>query len=443
MPEVSAGLSQGGFSPEQVEQLIRDPRLRPQDHPEFVNVGRQLIIEPNDLYLQEYFGQLLGRRLESATETEDVFYAKYPPKRAQLTDEPAIWAGCMGFTGDSLPLPLSRSSSGTAITGLPGAGKTTLAMILVVLLVLAGALVIVWDIKGTWLKLLNVASLGGRLIALSIRNFMRAVLQPPPGTTAHEWANRFTNVFAQAYGRVSAQRILREVIDELLSVCPPGYWPTPKMIIDRLKSFPGKSLRDREYVSSVLWALVDMVNHFPGVFSYTSSDMSERLFSEGGRLFIVEDCGLPVQHWNFAFCLETEYVFTLQRNNPDQRKFDIVMLLEDSTSLLDPGQDQATPGGVSLLAQNLNTCREMRIGIMPICHSLGQISPKVRCNIENYFCCSLRGDNLGLAQQVLGITAEQAEFLRVNPRGTACALIPSVWPLPVLIGFPPIMEHLK
>lgn len=373
----------------------------------------------------------------------DPYYCNYPPRNSRLTGEKSIWAGSMCLTGQSLPLPLSRSACGTAITGLPGSGKTTLAMILAVLLVLAGALVVVWDIKGTWRKLLNFPLLAGKVIDLSICNYMRSLLQQPRGTTPHEWANRFTNVFAQAYGRISAQRILREVIDQLLTVCPPNCWPTPKMIIDRLKAYPARSMRDREYVSSILWTLVDMANHFPGVFSYTFSDMPQRLFSKGGRLFVIENCGLPVQHWNFAFCLENEYVFTLRRNNPDERTFDVIMILEDSTSLLDPGQDRATPGGVSLLAQNLNTCREMRIGIMPICHSLGQISPKVCCNIENYFCCSLRGDNLRLAQQILGVTAEQAEFLRVNPRGTACALVPNVWPLPVLISFPPIMEYMK
>jgi len=95
------------------------------------------------------------------------------------------------------------------------------------------------------------------------------------------------------------------------------------------------------------------------------------------------------------------------------------------------------------VAQNLNTSREMRIALWPICHSLSQISRKILPNIESFFVCSLRGDDLRFAQQILGIRPETAEFMRVNPRGTACALVPSVWPLPVMVSFPPLKESLK
>jgi hypothetical protein len=236
--------------------------------------------------------------------------------------------------------------------------------------------------------------------------------------------------------------VLREVIDNLLTICPRNCWPVPKWLVDRLKAVRATRSRDREYITGLLWAITDLARHLP-CFDFVSSNFPQCLVDQPGRLVVIEDVGLPVQHWNFVICLLLEYIFTYRRNNPDRCTFDIVNVIEDSTSLCDSGQDRATPGGVSLLAQHLNLCREMRTGIAVSCHSLGQISPKIRCNIENYFCCSLRGDNLGLAQQVLGITQEQAEFLRVNPRGTACALIPSVWPLPVMIGFLPIMEYLK
>ena len=86
---------------------------------------------------------------------------------------------------------------------------------------------------------------------------------------------------------------------------------------------------------------------------------------------------------------------------------------------------------------------ELRIKVKAISHSLRQISPKILPNIDSYFICSLRGDNLKLAQQILGVTHEQAELLRVNPLGTACALVPSVWPLPVMITFPPLPESFE
>jgi hypothetical protein len=212
------------------------------------------------------------------------------------------------------------------------------------------------------------------------------------------------------------------------------------MLIDRLKALRTRSPKDREYASSLLWVLIDLVKHIP-CFDYTASNFPQCLL-EPGRLVIIEDIGLPIQHWNFLICMLQEWIFTYRRNNPDQRNFDIIHILEDSTALLDSATDRNTPGGVSLLAHNLNISREMRITFWPICHSLSQISRKVLPNMESFFVCSLRGDDLRFAQQILGIRPETAEFMRVNPRGTACALVPSVWPLPVLIGFPPLMEKL-
>jgi len=432
-----------GFSPGQVEQIIRDPMLRPQDCPEFVNVGRKLIIEPNDLYLQEYFSQLLRRRLEKAIGADDLFYANNPPQNTPLTAEPAIWAGNILLTGDSLPVPLNRSSSGTAITGLPGCGKTTFAMLLVIQLVLAGALVVVWEIKRTWRKLLELPLFAGKVIVLSILDLIWSLLQPPPGTKPREWANRFTKVLSQTYARISAQRVVREIIDELFAVCPSNCWPTPKILIQRLKAMRGTSLREKEYIASLLWVLTDLNNHFPDCFEYTYSDFPKKLFSQGGRLVVVENNGSPTQHWNFPICMSQEWISAFRQNSPGQCNFDVIFVLEDSTSLLDSARDRETPGGVSLLAQNLDLGREMRIGTMAICHSLGQISPKIVHSLESIFVCSLRGDDLARGQQVLGITPEQAEFLRVNPRGTACALVPSVWPLPVMISFPPLLEVLQ
>ena len=436
------GQDQPRITPAHFEQLVDKYKFR------LIENGGQVLcdlaaLDPCDSDLLELLSLNIQQIDQQARASEDPLWLNSPPKGNNLTDEQAIWAGGMS-SGDGLPLPTSRSVSGVGITGPPGSCKSTWAMILVIQLVLAGALVIVWDIKGTWQKLLNFPLLAGRVVVLQIRDLMLSLLEPPPGIEINEWANRFTNVFAQVYGRISAQRIFRQAISELLTHCPPGAWPTPKMLINYLKSLMSavKTYREKEYVASILWVLVDLVNHFPDSFEFTSSDFFQKMFSQSGRLIIIEDCGLPTHHWNFPICLSTEWIFALRRNYPHLRQFNIIQVLEDSTSLLDAARDRETPGGVSMIAQNMNICREMRVGILPICHSIGNISPKILPNLESLFVCSLRGEDLRIAQQVLGISREQAESLRVNPRGTACALVPSVWPLPVMISFPPLPESL-
>lgn len=423
---------------EQIIQIMQDPTLRVQDCPQLMMVANYLLINPNDVYLQEDFIQLLRKRVETIGQAGPL-YLNCPPKGAILTEGSAIGTGLLQ-TDDTFPFPHNRVSAGTLITGLPGSCKTTLAMILIVQLILSGVQAIVWDIKATWRKLSYFPHLAERVIVLSVNNIILALLQPPPGTSQHEWTNRFVKVFAQSYRRISAQRVLRQVIDELLTFCPPGCWPTPNLIIDRLKKLQLKNFREKEYISSILWTLIDLDNHFPHSFEYTSSNFFEELFNMPGKLIIIEDEGLPIHHWNFLISLFDEWVFTYRKNNPQARNYDILNVLEDSTSLLDAARDRETPGGVSQVAQNLNLSREMRIGKFLISHSLKQVSPKILPNIESYFVCTLRGDDTRLAQQLLGISPEQTEFMRTNPRGTACALIPAIWPLPVLINYPRLPE---
>jgi hypothetical protein len=103
----------GTLSPTEIRRIITDPGIRPQDCPAMISAGKHLMNNPQDLYFQEYFAQLLNRRLKEAGVVNDSFYANYPPRKALLTAEPGIWAGNMVLTGENLPLPLSKSSSGS------------------------------------------------------------------------------------------------------------------------------------------------------------------------------------------------------------------------------------------------------------------------------------------------------------------------------------------
>lgn len=399
-------------------------------------------LTPEDNKLREYISFVGQQQVSQLTGIEnDPFIENYPPLDTVLTDGRFINIGQMA-TDDTLPFPLDKVAAGTIVVGLPGSGKTNLSKIKIVQLVSSDICVVVWDTKGTWKNLAQIPELQNKTIVLKPNDIKWSLLQPPPKTSLHEWANRITNLIAQAYERISAQRMLREVIDELLKDSSDKCYPTPRVLIQKLNSLKLKNFKDKDYASSLLWVLKDIDQHFQDCFEYTQSDFADRLFSQSGRLIIVENQGMPIQHWNFLVCLFEEYNFVARKNNSNARNFDILHVLEDSTSLIDPARDRSTPGGVSLIAQNLNLCREMRIGMMIICHSLQQVSPKVMNNIDSFFVCSLRGDNVSLASQILGLTPQQAQYMRINPRGTTCALIPSVWPRPVLIKVPCLVENL-
>ena len=419
--------------------MARAERVAPVLDPHTRGLIEILNLNPTDSHAQELLEIQIQAAEVNAESLNDPLIQNCPSQGSLQITEPSICMGQMS-TGESLPWPISRVPSGGLISGPPGSTKSTLIIWGAMQMVLCGLLVLVFDIKGTWRRLADYSLLAGKVTVFTVRDLTLSLLQPPSGVEQNEWHNRFTRVFALAYGRFSAQRLLRDIIERVSASCPRGIYLTPRILIDQLENFKARNAREREYVPSLLWVLKDMLNHFKDVFEYTSSDFFEKLFGQPGRLVIIEDCGLPAEHWNFLVAFFLEWIFAFRRNNPIQRQFEIAFILEDSTSLLDAQRDRETPGGVSLIPQNLNLSREMRIAIIPVVHSLRQISPKIVADIESFFVCSLRGDDIYLAQRILGITAQQAEALRVNPRGTACALCPSVWPHAVMIHYPPLPE---
>lgn len=432
VPQARSVMKRGILQP-----LVEKHRFRLLENGGFV-LRDLLQLNPTDNHLADLFIRMMDN-LQEITR-EHPFWETCPPWNHILTNEKSIWAGQM-LSGYGLPFPVSRCPCSIGIVGAPGSAKTTMTMLEAIQLIMAGATVVVWDIKDTWRKLANIPFMAGRIVVMQTNHRIWSLFQPPPNTTSQEWANRSTNVFAQSYGRISSPRLMRELLDKLLMVCPLNYWPFPRLIIERLNLLEMKSHLEREYAASIKWALIDMMNHFPS-FDYTSSDWFEHIYKQPGKLYVIEDSGLPVQHRNFSIVLQNEWIFTFRRNNPQDRNHPVIHVLEDCTPLLDPGQDTLSPSKMSILAQNMNITREMNIGFITCSHSLDQISPKILPNLESYFVCSLRGQNLQHAKQILGTNDEQTEMLRVNPRGTACALIPSVWPYPVMISFPNFMEML-
>lgn len=119
----SDGFSQGNFG-----KTIRRWRRYEKYKHRLMETGADALYEladldPNDPYIAELC-DFEERQIahEEIITFNDPYYSNYPPRNSHLTNEKAIWAGNMCLTGQSLPLPPSRSASGTAVTGLPGCG---------------------------------------------------------------------------------------------------------------------------------------------------------------------------------------------------------------------------------------------------------------------------------------------------------------------------------
>jgi|GEM_PF-2290067 len=391
--------------------------------------------------------ELLSYRLATIRETIDPAMLpcieNVPPRGTVLTAEPAVCVGRMA-TGDGLPLPLSRFRCNGAIMGGTGTGKSVLARLIVLQAVLSGLQAVVWDLKDDWRKLADAPLLAGKVIVLRITDLILALLQPPPGVSTRVWVNRFTRVVGNAYGRYSSQRILRQVIDDLLVTCRPGVYPTLRMLIQRLRRYPARSYKERDYVDSVLWPLIDLWKNIGTAVDFTCSTFMERLVDLRGTMVIIEDdLGLPAEHRTFTIAWHLEWLFAYRGSNPAKRVETIIEVIEDASVMTDPQRDRESPGGESPLTQFGNIAREMGIGQWLLVHSASQLSRKLLGNVESVIVCNARGDDILTVQRILGLTRDQAESLRIAPIGVACALIPSVWPKPLAVRYPDIGDFMN
>jgi hypothetical protein len=430
----------GRVRPHEILARIQDPRLRWGDVPGGELIRRQLTINPDDPYLLELASIHLQSQVEKALEANDPFYGNYPPPGRLVPSGAFVIVGTLP-TRDPMFKPADSFNHNVLVPGRAGSSKTTLVQLIAIQLARLGSCVVVVDQKRSWRKLLRRPELRGQGRVFQFQKHLRLNLfQTVSGEEQGAAAARGTRLIAENYGRYSAHRLLLDLLNEALSRGQPGSGVSLQDAINLVASFrPGRGYREAEYRESMLTVLKDMKNHFGGIFDWTSTDFTRVMFSQPG-LNIIEAHGLPTQ----PLAILTDHLhlscFSHRLYNKSARNIPVVFIREDAAAMADVQRDRETPGGVSLLSEMMILSRELNIGTIVISQVLGTLSPKIIQNAETVLACAMQGEDERVIQRLLGTTAEQTAMIRVLQPGQAVASIPSVWPLPVLIAFPPIPD---
>jgi len=419
---------QGPFRPDQLWAITRDPMLRWADVSGGMTLIEQLMVNPNDPYLQEMLELQVNGQMEQAMASNDPFYPNYPSAGQLVPTAPFVILGRLPDL-NFMFIPSDRLKLNIFIPGRTGSGKTTLTQLIAIQLVKLGYCVIVIDQKRSWRKLLHQSELRGKVIVLNYKDFRLTLFDPVDGETPAEAINWKTRVIGSTYGRYTSHRILPDIASSSVII---------DELINRVLQFkPGRGHREAQYRESILWVLKDIKHHFGKVFNYKSSNFMDVLCKES-RLNIIECYGLPTQPLSFfAGHIQTRY-FRERLHNPAACQIPLVFILEDATAMADIQHDRETPGGVSLLSEMMFLSRELNIGTILLAHSLSSISPKILKNAESHIFLALPGEDPRAIQRILGTTPEQTAAIRILQPGQAVASNSSIWPLPVLIHFPPL-----
>ncbi|MBE7559515.1 hypothetical protein HS125_11390 [bacterium] len=407
---------------EDIQRTLQDGALRLQDFQAFQVMAYTLIADPHDRETQALYCYYLRERRYYVVALADPFLANYPSILAPVPRD-MIHVGTMP-NGGPVGYPPGQTSRNVLLVGSTGSGKTEMVKRQIVQLVERGYLVVVLERKSDHADLAMLSELANRTTVLNFRELAISLYQSPPGVEPSPWHDEVTKLISGSYGRLSAHRLLRDLIamEESLKAVAGEYFPLSQIIaaVDAFK--PSFGRREAEYKESVLYVLKDMFHATRGIFEYRSSNCLEVLFSKPG-LVVINSETLAVDNYQFLSNLLMRWPYIHRLYNRSARAIPIAFVFEDATSAIPQPRDWESPG-ITPLADALFTQRFLNIGCCLVGHSL-TIAEPLLANIETKILLTLHSEDRRKIEQIWGLTPEQADIASRLGLGEFIALVPS------------------
>lgn len=310
----SSSAGDGGrrrWSAEAIARLMRDhPELRLQDDPSTFQLIQMVLADPEDLDNQELLTERISNLQLAFLGSGDAFWGTYPTPGSLIYPSDFLDVGQMP-TGDAIGLVISQLPGNVGILGPTRSGKTSLLANLFISnpQLLQTTRVIAFVKKPELRHLVTVAHIWDWVYVFRKGDLAFCLLEPPGSTPEAAWINEVVRLIAQCYARFSAQRLLGEIVNELMANHPEGVYPTLRQVAEVLDAFkPRWGSREAGYKESILWVLRDLLNCTGGIWDYSSSTFLEVLTSTPG-LVIIELEDLPQEHFTFIVTYLARWVY--------------------------------------------------------------------------------------------------------------------------------------
>jgi hypothetical protein len=297
---ISSSRLNHNLSPEQVAELmLRRPELRLTDNPTNVQLSQILVATPEDFYAQELFQLIARDGLRKAIVADDEFWGNYPPKGSISYPSDFRTLAKMP-TGDPTGIADSQMTGNLGFLGITRSGKTSNLMCLLSYREMLKSIGVVAFVKKRELRhLVTLPRLSELIVTFKIEELKLSLFQPPPCVPEQIWCNEVTRIFAHSYGRYSAQRLMGQILINLMANRPKGTYPTIRQLAKEINEFrPRFGMREAAYKESILWCITDLLNCTGCIWDYSYSNFLEHLYSEAG-LRIIEAEALAQEHLTF------------------------------------------------------------------------------------------------------------------------------------------------
>jgi hypothetical protein len=210
-----------GFTPQEIASLLYEhPELGLAHDPASRQVIQMLATDTEDRDLQEMFAFIVKNRYQQFIASGDVFWGNYPPRGGIVYPADFIALAIMP-TSDPTGLARSQLTGNVAFLGPTKSGKTTLLSILLSYPELLKSTRMIAFVKKYELRhLATVPALRDLILIFRLQELALSYFQPPGGVPEQAWNNESTRLPAQCYARYSAQRLMGEMVNELMAVHP-------------------------------------------------------------------------------------------------------------------------------------------------------------------------------------------------------------------------------
>lgn len=287
---------------EAIRTVMQEPMLRVSDRPWLGRAGGWLLQHPdeNDPDLIALFEAGVAQQLERARTADDVFYPRWPPPDAVL---PVAVPVVQLPNGVIHGLSESAKYRGTAIAGPTGAGKSSLAML--ILTPLAEQMsVIVFDRKKELRVMMGIPIFGEHWTTIPIERPLFAMLQRPKLVPREVYARELVDCLARSSALFASRRV---GLDKLMSVYEEKGDAAELIDWERaIDTWHPKGLRESGYREALLWTLRSLRHHVPALSGTNNTLLSYLNRTPGGVVF--EMGNLPSEHYSFVVAFITRWL---------------------------------------------------------------------------------------------------------------------------------------
>jgi hypothetical protein len=299
------------WSTDEIARLMREhPEYRLRDDPFTCQLIQMVLADPDDLDAHELLTERVRYHQLAFLGSGDAFWGNYPAPGSLTYPSDFLHVGQMP-TGDVIGLVISQLPGNVGVLGPTRSGKTTLLAHVFISNPhwLQSTCVCAFVKKPELRHLVTVPQIGGGVHAFNRADLAFCYMEGPDNTPEAAWKNESVRLLAQCYARFSAQRLLGEIVNDLMANHPEGAYPTLRQIADALDAFkPRWGSREAGYRESISYVLKDLLNCTGNMWDYSSSTFLNVLTGSPG-LAIIELEDLPQEHFTFIVTYVARWIY--------------------------------------------------------------------------------------------------------------------------------------